>query len=311
MAGLPSSANTGPRRILLATDFSRGARSALRRVIRLPLAADATLLPPPRAARTRMAQPAGCDGFLRRSARQALTGLEARVARAARRALPGVRVTTALVQGRPAPAIARRARTMKADLIVLGRHGQRGVSPAAHRLDGPAGRAGQPGAGADRPPPARRSLPAAARGARRFAGGAAGLSRDARDPGRAGTLRPRREGLRPAQGGDAASRGRVDGGDPPLRERMPGASPARHRALPRGALPHPPGVSPSRPREDRPGRSVLGEADRRRTDLVALGTRGRAGVRSAGIGGVAEAVIQHARTDVLVAPARSPSAARR
>ena len=58
-------------------------------------------------------------------------------------------------------------------------------------------------------------------------------------------------------------------------------------------------------RHDDPRRAVLREASRRRTDLIAVGTHARSGLSHVLLGSVAEWVIRAARCDVLVArPAR-------
>jgi nucleotide-binding universal stress UspA family protein len=56
-----------------------------------------------------------------------------------------------------------------------------------------------------------------------------------------------------------------------------------------------------------PRTTVLEEARRRRADLIAVGTRGRSAISRALIGGVAELLIDAATCDVLVVPARSQS----
>lgn len=308
MAQPPGSRKVGLQRILVATDFSEGAQRAVRRATRLPLAADATIhilhvLPEPGWRSQRI------DAFLRRSARKVLAGVAAQASRMAKVNLSGVRITSALVQGKPSAGIVQRARGMKADLIVVGRHGQRSfrrllIGSTAQRVvqrsdapvlivrRPPVGPYLQPLVALDDSPAARRAFRTMLR--------IVGPDTRSVHVARAFEL-PHPEAMR-RPGALAADIRRyateIEDSARRRAERLLAAHcPARlacHLHVRRG------------PARD----AILREADRRGADLLVLGTHGRSGVRRAMFGSVAESVIQHARVDVLVAPAPRPPGTR-
>jgi nucleotide-binding universal stress UspA family protein len=117
-----AAAERGQRRalvnVLVATDFSPGASHAVARAVRLPMAAGATITllnvlpsnPRPRvvgAARRALAQQAS-------AARRAARGV----------GLQNVSVFTCVARGKPFVEVIGCARDLKAQLIVLGRHGR-------------------------------------------------------------------------------------------------------------------------------------------------------------------------------------------
>lgn len=123
---MPASTSITPLgSIVVATDFSRGSRWALRRAALLPLAPRARVLiahvieGAPSSASARRAS----QLFQRRLER--LAAGFARLARA--RGCPDVRVETMVEEGRPFVRILRLARRRRAELIVLGGHGKRTV----------------------------------------------------------------------------------------------------------------------------------------------------------------------------------------
>lgn len=111
--------------ILAATDFSPGALAAVERAACLPLSASSTLhlvhvLPAP-------ASPAEGDSA-EQAARRSLDEIAARaldVARGAGNA--GLRIVPSVLVGRGFVEIIRQARSHGAELIVLGRHGERSI----------------------------------------------------------------------------------------------------------------------------------------------------------------------------------------
>jgi nucleotide-binding universal stress UspA family protein len=109
-------------RVLVPTDFSRGARSAARRVAFLPLAHGAVVellhvLGPD--------HPRGVRRELEADARTRLEGEAAAVRRTARRhGRSDLRLRCLLSSGQPFVEIIRRSRTMDAELIALGRRGR-------------------------------------------------------------------------------------------------------------------------------------------------------------------------------------------
>lgn len=109
--------------VVVGTDFSAGAQLALERALHLPLAkrAKLTLL---------HAVPDDIPGVLRRQALdEAERSLEKALARvhglALARGLTPAQVVLDVVEGEPARQLLKRARTVEADLVVLGRHGRR------------------------------------------------------------------------------------------------------------------------------------------------------------------------------------------
>lgn len=114
-----SEAPIGPRlqRVVIATDFSSGARAALNRVARLPLEARAELV-------VAYVIPAGGDLFVDRGAESAVEQLLEDEVRVLRRLLPKAKVRPELVRGRPAQALYELGKRLEPELIVLGRHGE-------------------------------------------------------------------------------------------------------------------------------------------------------------------------------------------
>ena len=121
--------NKQPRRefekLLVATDFSRGAEYAVARAVRLPLATRATVqllhvLPDDmqRKTRSRVEEKAWLE--LKQTA-SAATG----VAQAAGN--PQLVIIPKVVYGQAYIEVIRNARTSSADLVVIGRHGRRGI----------------------------------------------------------------------------------------------------------------------------------------------------------------------------------------
>lgn len=109
------------RHLLVATDLSRAARSAVNRAALLPLASDATVeivhVVPDEA---QLRQAGGKLAAVRSAVQEEARRL---VAQRARRHLPNVEVTVTITSGSPFGEIIRRAEKVSPDLIVVGRHG--------------------------------------------------------------------------------------------------------------------------------------------------------------------------------------------
>ncbi|NMO21060.1 universal stress protein [Pyxidicoccus fallax] len=111
------------RRVLLPTDFSRGAEYAAKRAVLLPYARGARLhlvhvLPAD--------VPEKLGAVMERQAGMKLESLRRQVHKEARkRGISGVEVTALVRRGEPFVEIIRASRTLDADLVVLGRHGRR------------------------------------------------------------------------------------------------------------------------------------------------------------------------------------------
>ena len=110
--------------VLVATDFSAGAKRALERACRLPMTRGATLT-------LLHALPELRGAFYERAERAARTMLETWAQEARRLVAADVDVCGAIEPGEPFVEIGRRARAERAELIVLGRHGHRGWPRAA------------------------------------------------------------------------------------------------------------------------------------------------------------------------------------
>lgn len=284
-------------RVLVATDFSRTADHALARVARLPLAPGASLiilhvLPPRLPAPLRASETAEAQGRLAQAA--------ARLTRAfRRRKAGGIDVWTELIRGEPFLEIVRHSQAAGAELVVLGRHGMRRfrellIGSTADRVIRKGGTPVLVVGGAVRGP-YRRALVAmdlsdASRCALRLAERllapatrtihvvhayevphAQVLSRVALAPDRVAYQRQCRESARTAV--------------TEMFDAVPGPPLARELALRRGD----------------PRSVVLATARRERADLIAVGTHGRTRLADVLIGSVADAVIRHAKGDVLVA----------
>lgn len=290
--------------LLVATDFSPGARRAQRRALLLPTVADPTIhlvhvvgAPAPGAR----------EGARLADAERRLATAAARMRRLAR-ALGGAEpeIVPSVLVGAPHVEIIRRSRLAGADLILVGRHGRRalqdlvlgttaarvvrlGDTPVLVVNGKPAGPYRRPlvGVGLE-----DASGPLVALAARLVAPDAAPLTllHAHRPPamGRlissAGSARERAEDRR--VGGRSAA--------------------ARMKALVAALADRHPGIA-LRPLifHGDPRRLLLSQAARARTDLIALGTHGRTGVAHVLLGSVAEDVVAASRCDVLVArPAR-------
>lgn len=287
--------------VVVATDFSAGAGQAIARVGRLPLAARGKVTVVhvlsdriPKKAR------ADADKLARRQLEHATKSLSKAAAALGRR---DIKVSSELCQGQPYVEIIRHARSVAADLIVIGRHGRRPVrdmfiGSTAERVI----RAGD--------------LPVlvvnrkAGRSYRRPM-----LAADLEDTCRSLVTVALR-----ALGPEVTSGTMVHAYRVPFDGFItPGASPGDMTELRKeyrqmavsglakfqaslGAL----GVRWQTVivRGD-PRAAIVAEAVQRRTDLLAVGTHGRSGIAHALLGSVAEWVIQAAACDVLVArPAR-------
>lgn len=112
--------------VVVPTDFSAGAQVALERALHLPLAkkAKVTLI---------HVLPEDIPGKLRKQAiEEAERSLEKAIARvhgmAAARGLSPAQFVTDVLEGEPAQQILKRAHTVEAGVVVLGRHGRRPVA---------------------------------------------------------------------------------------------------------------------------------------------------------------------------------------
>lgn len=113
------------RSVLVPTDFSTGAEIAVERALQLPLAPSAKLT-------VLHVLPEGIPGKLRREAlteseQRLATQLERLRALTAERDLAKLQLVTDVVEGNAAHHIMKRANTVEADVICIGRHGRRGV----------------------------------------------------------------------------------------------------------------------------------------------------------------------------------------
>jgi nucleotide-binding universal stress UspA family protein len=119
----PGTGARGPlSRLLVPTDFSKGAVLALRRALLLPLAEGATIhiihvLPPTLSAKARAAAMADAKRRLER----AVSGARAQAAGR------DVNVTAEVLSGEAFVEIIRCSRSIRTELIVIGRHGRRPV----------------------------------------------------------------------------------------------------------------------------------------------------------------------------------------
>ncbi len=286
----------GFKTLLVATDFTPGAAWAAGRAALLPFAPGAEVrllhvLPD--------GMPADLHARADQDARRALDEVALPAFRAAKAAgaapSPGVRIGTPYVE------IIREARTRAADLIVLGRHGRRGIrdlflGSTAERVTR---MGGAPVLVVNRRParPYRRML----------------IALDLGDTSRATV----ELALRAAGGGEVEMillhacgtpfQGFVASGlttaelDAYRRERRV-ASLSLLRGFQESLGDR--GVSwRTTVRSGDPRVEILCEAGRRRADLIVLGTHGRTGVSHALLGSVAEWIVRRAERDVLVARA--------
>jgi nucleotide-binding universal stress UspA family protein len=110
-------------RVLVATDFSPYGDMAVDRAARLPLASDATVVLMHVLASSAVA----ADAAIQPLAKRHLEMLAERFRETAhaQEKVPRLRLVTRAVVGTPFVEIVRRARRLRADLIVVGRHGER------------------------------------------------------------------------------------------------------------------------------------------------------------------------------------------
>lgn len=110
------------RRLVVPTDFSKGAELALARALRLPLAGDAVV-------HVVHVAPRGRAAKLQQTGAEARRALEAFVARVRAKVKPAatIELVEELRFGEPFVEVIRRSRDLDAELIVLGRHGRRPV----------------------------------------------------------------------------------------------------------------------------------------------------------------------------------------
>jgi nucleotide-binding universal stress UspA family protein len=291
------------RRVLAGIDFSSGSDAVLSRIGNLPLAPGAAItllhvLP--------TINGKGVARLRHETERRLRTEAAALVRSLATAGMPRAKVRPLLARGRPHEEIRRRSAS--ADLIVLGRYGQRsfrdlllgstaervlqgGTVPVllvARRARAPYRR---PLVAIDLSPATAPALDLAARLVAPGAGvlhvvhvyetaNAQVLHRVGTPAARAAYARQcrteaRRAVLKRLQETDAAAMvGRV----------------VLRRAEPRGA--------------------ILETAEQQNTDLLVLGTHGRSGVADWLLGSVAEAVMRHATCDVLVVPSPRPTLVR-
>jgi nucleotide-binding universal stress UspA family protein len=111
------------KRVLIPTDFSKNAARAIERALLLPLDRGARLhlvhvLPRSVPAKFRVTVEAGAQRALEEA-------ISATRASAQKRGIEGLNITSGLRVGEPFVEIIRASRTLEAELIVLGRHGQR------------------------------------------------------------------------------------------------------------------------------------------------------------------------------------------
>lgn len=276
-------------RVLVATDFSPSADRAAARAIRLPLEADARIL-------LLHVLPSRLPAALRAEAEHQAKYELGEIARALRpSAAPGIRVETRVAAGDAFAEILRAGRTWKAELTLVGRHGQRAIRDLF--LGSTAERVVRHGAG-----PVlvvtRRILGAYRRPL---------LALDA------DRIFLRALALAPRVVGDVRV-GLVHAYDVPLdslaldlsleaqrdwRRQVRAAASSQVRRL-LEHLPAAPLLEAPVLREGAPPRVILEEVARRRADLLILGSRGRTGLPYLLLGSVAGDVIREAPCDLLV-----------
>lgn len=114
------------QRVLVATDFTPGSGVAVSRAARLPLGARATLT------LAHVLPRSGAPSMDAHAASVAAAALETAAARAARilarRGLDNVTIHTVLARGSAGTELAKRAKRTRAELLVIGRHGRRGIT---------------------------------------------------------------------------------------------------------------------------------------------------------------------------------------
>lgn len=302
MASSTQNERPGPfEHLFVATDFSAGAASALGRAARLPLA-EGGKVTVAHVLSDRIPNEARLDAekLARQRLQQASKGLSKTAAVRGRR---DIDVSSELCQGQPYVEIIRHARSLAADLIVIGRHGRRPVrdmfiGSTAERViragDLPVLVVGRTARRSYRRPLLAVDLEDTCRSV--VTAALRALGPEVTNGTMVHAYHVPFEGF--------MTPGVSEGDMTDLREeyrRMAVSGLAKLQASLSGL-----GVQWQTVlvRGD-PRTALLAEAVRRRADLVAVGTHGRSGVAHALIGSVAEWVIQTASCDVLVArPAR-------
>lgn len=283
-------------RVLVPTDHSTGALAAVRRAALLPLAPRARLL-------LVHVLPPDPDGDARRRAEQDTRARMEVAAEFLQRRLRAVRrrdvaVDLEMAPGSPFVEIVRRSRATRADLVVMGRHGRRpfrdlfigstaervvrkGDVPVLVVAAAPRGRYRRPLIATDCEDSFARTCEAALR----IVGPEAGpvtLFHSFQVPFE---TRFGRGGSREAVAWQAACRDEAWARLERSRRTWSGTDVRFVPVIRKGD----------------PRATILAEAERRKTDLIALGTHGRSGIAHVLLGSVAEWVIRAARVDVLVA----------
>lgn len=289
------------RRVLVATDFSAGAGTALSRLRYLPLAPRAEItflhvLPTTLGPALRAREAAEAERRLRAAATQ--LGRELRAA-----GMKQIRVRTALAHGRPYVEILRRAGST--DLVVVGRHGHRPfpgllVGSTAERIvrngEVPVLLAAQRARTPYRRPIAAVDLSDTARATLELAVRVVAPADRLLDVVHVYET-PHAQLLRGVA--KASARARYH------RECREQARDAVTELIAESAA-----VTVVRRvvlRRGDPRQAILAASRVRRADLVALGTHGRSGLPHLLLGSVAEAVMRHAGCDVLVVPRQRPA----
>ncbi len=281
--------------VVVPTDFSEGAWLALARALTLPLAKKAKLT-------VVHVVPDDIPGKLRRQALdEAERSVEKQLARARaallERGRAGVTLVGDVLEGAPAQQLLKRAHTVEAELIALGRHGRRPVADLF------IGTTAQKVARAGDVPVLLVQLSADRRWARALA--AVSLDKQAPQVVRAAAalLPDEVETLHVLHASSIPYEDFVAVAPPDLarvRERELATARARlgHVLKRAGA-----GLSYAVQVRTGDARSlILDEAKALDADLLAVGTHGRKGVQKLFLGSVAEWVLTHAKCDVLVVP---------
>jgi nucleotide-binding universal stress UspA family protein len=303
-SGSPSPSTPAPlplARVLVATDLSTQAGLALRRAALLPLAEGARLellyvLPEPRP-KTRVVVP-------RPLRRKMMAEIDAVDILLRRRGVHGTKLEAMIAHGDPYERILAHARSSHAELVVLGRHGTSGVrtmllgSTAERVVRGRVAPVLVVSTPADSP--YERPL----------------LGLDPQDdigasvlPSALRLLGPAAPGLTLVSAYEVALEGWLRAGDVPARDiaqlRKQSAQEA-HEALKRAAARLRGRLNVRAEVRAGDARAVLLRAiDRRRPDLVVLGTHARRGLARFLLGSVAVEVLRSSKTDVAIVPPRS------
>lgn len=293
---LLAEAPIGPRlqRVLIATDFSAGARAALNRVARLPLEAKAELI-------LAYVIPAGGDLYVDRGAEAAVQQLLEDEARVLRRLVPKAKVRPELARGRPVQALFELGTKLEPELIVLGRHGETRMRDVL--LGSTAERvlqlANRPILVVSRPPRASyRSVLAAVD---LEPGSVEILTTGLRIVG----VTPKQVTLVHAYGGEARPAG-LKGSKPSRAQKQEDADDVNRaegrlaaQLTPFPALAHSSNIVITR---GDPRQVLVKQVEKQKADLLVVGTHGRTGASLALMGSVAQSLSRRAPCDVLVVP---------